>query len=76
MTLSVTVKKDASAACVLQKAVESFQLMDPEIQVGQKFHLLYPDLRSEVQLLPGSCEDFTPERYVELLGTYYSKVKP
>lgn len=75
MTLSVNVDKKASAACVLQKAVESFKLMDPEIQGVQKFHLLYPDLQSEVQLLPGSCKEFTPEGYVELLGTYFSKVK-
>ena len=56
MTLSVNVDKNGSAALVLQKAVESFKLMDPEIQGVQRSHLLYPALQSEVQLLPGSCE--------------------
>ena len=52
MTLSVYVDKKASAACVLQKAVESFKLMDPEIQAVQKFHLLY--LTSKVR--SNSCQ--------------------
>ena len=55
MTLCVAVDKNASADYVLQKAVESFKLMDPERQSVQKFHLLYPDLQSEVNFLPGSC---------------------
>lgn len=75
MTVSVSVEKHSSAACLLEKAVEAFKLVDPEIKSVQKFHLLYPDLQSGVRLIPGSSEEFTPERYVELLGTYYSKVK-
>lgn len=75
MTLSVCVDKDATADCVLQKAVDAFKLMDPHLDTFENFHLLYPDLQSEVKLLPGSSEDFTPEKYVALLGTYYSKVK-
>ncbi|KAL9959420.1 hypothetical protein ACROYT_G032743 [Oculina patagonica] len=75
MTASVCINKDATGDCVLQKAVDAFKLMDPDLATVENFHLLYPDLQSEVKLLPGSSEDFTPEKYVALLGTYYSKVK-
>ncbi len=75
MTASACINKDATGDCVLQKAVDAFKLMDPKLATVENFHLLYPDLQSEVKLLPGSSEDFTPEKYVALLGTYYSKVK-
>lgn len=74
MTVSVTIDKDATASCVLQKAVEAFKLMDTDMQ-DQHFRLLYPDLKNEVNALPGSEEPFSPRKYVELLGTYFSKVK-
>ena len=44
MTVSVTIDKDATASCVLQKAVEAFKLMDTDMQ-DQHFRLLYPDLK-------------------------------
>ena len=75
MTISITVDKDSTAKTVVEKAVEAFKRIDTTMESVETFHLLYPDLKSEVQFLPGSQEPFTPRKYVELLGTYYSKVR-
>ena len=75
MTISITVDKDAKAETVVEKAVEAFKRIDTTLETITSFHLLYPDLKNEVKFLPGSQEPFTPRKYVELLGTYYSKVR-
>ena len=75
MTISITVDKDSKAETVVEKAVEAFKRIDTTMESIKTFHLLYPDLKNEVKFLPGSEEPFTPRKYVELLGTYYSKVR-
>ena len=75
MTISITVDKDSEAETVLEKAVEAFKRIETALESIKMFHLLYPDLQNEVNFLPGSQEPFTPRKYVELPGTYFSKVR-
>ncbi|KXJ25327.1 hypothetical protein AC249_AIPGENE10704 [Exaiptasia diaphana] len=74
MNACVHVQVNATASIIIDKAVAGFKLLDQSLDTEEEYILLYPDC-SIVDKLPQSQEVFTPKKYVELLGTFYSKVK-
>lgn len=59
MTISITVDKDSKAETDVEKAVEAFKRINTTLESIKTFHLLNPDLKTEVKFLTGSQEPFT-----------------
>lgn len=75
MTVYLSVSKDSTVSTLRDKAVQALKLVDWEIDDSKQYVLLYSDLKTEVEFLLQSTELFTPRKYVELVGTFYSKVR-
>ena len=74
--MKVAIERDASASGVFKAALTAFKKTAPDtVCEGDSWHLLYPDLRSEVVTLPCSTTSFTPERYSEHLNKGFSKIR-
>ena len=75
MTVALSISKNITPHALKDKAVQAFKLVDPGIDESIEYVLLYSDLKTEVDCLPNSKESFTPKKYIELVGTFYSKVR-
>jgi hypothetical protein len=74
MSVSLSVSKDSTVS-LRDKAIQAFKLVDHDIDESKQYVLSYSDLKTQVEFLPQSKELFTPQKYVELVGTFYSKVR-
>ena len=61
-TLAVKVRPTANAQCSLEQGVMKHAHHDEQVHEGLEYVLLYPD-HSEVVNLPGTTDEFIPEKY-------------
>lgn len=72
-TVVISVSPEATAAVILQLAVDKHCACDSSLSRSTGYKLLYPDA-TLVQYIPGTVEEFTLAAYKAFIGKAYSKL--